>query len=497
MQVACSEWDYDPELARNTLVSHWNLVCSRRPLVAVADAVYSTGALAAMAIAGYFAESSGRKPVIITGVTVLLVGTLGITFADTYTMYITSRFLNSGCATTVFVVSQTLFFEVSTDRRRARNIALAFAFGNIAAEFWFDLLRQLRADWQHLQATILSPTLLMVSAFVAVYESPRWLVYKQKIWEAEALMLAAARKNGFSWSEAMILTGKIKDEVAKRQQFQIRDLDGTQSPDIGKHVVVMSLTYFSATFAFYATLQSLVARNEPWVRVSASAASALWFMFLTWAINRVPHRQLVRVLFGMLGGLSALMSLGTWTTEVHAVVYIVAKGCSQATLLMNIILILELFPTPVRCQVQCLTFACGRVAAVVASLLQVLSYTGREDVVLALMATLAFASLLVLRYIPGIDTYAVTSEASSRLSSRRVWAQSTHNLEAMKSTLAPTAYGRKKQKKRCRTKSPNRKRSPHEPCLSNQASTLSLSSPPRSPVARTLSLEQVAQKHQK
>ncbi|KAH9372503.1 hypothetical protein HPB48_017819 [Haemaphysalis longicornis] len=475
MQVACSEWDYDPELAHNTLVSHWNLVCSRRPLVAVADAVYSAGALAAMGVASCLAESAGRKPAIILGVAMLLLGTLGITFADTYILYISTRFLNSACATTVFVASQTLLFEVSTDGRRAPDVALAFAFGDIAAEFWFDVLQQLRLTWQQLQATILSPTLLSMSAFLVVYESPRWLICQRQMWEAEALMLAAARKNGFSWSEAVISTGRIKDEVTKRRLLQEKDLDGAEPSDIRRHAVVMSVTYFSATFAYYATLQSVVARKEAWVGASASGASALWFMFLVRAIDRLPRLLLLTSLFTVQAVLGSLMSVAMGVPALHAALFIVTRGCSKVTLLTNMILILELFPTPVRCQAQCLTFACGRVAAVLASLLQVLSYAGREDVVLAVMASLAFASVLLLRFIAMPRKSPLASEVNSKLSSHRS-SSAFNNLDAMKETLEPIVYGKKTKKMRRMERVPSTKGSADQRSPSNQPHVSDMSS---------------------
>ncbi|KAH9374001.1 hypothetical protein HPB48_016247 [Haemaphysalis longicornis] len=133
MQVACSSWDYDHELVDNTLVSRGNPVCSRRPLEAIADAVYRAGALAAMGVMSYFSERAGRKPVILAGVARLMLSTLGITFPGTYIMYIATRFLKSGCVTTVVVVSVTLLFEVSTDSRRVLNVVAAFSFGAVAA----------------------------------------------------------------------------------------------------------------------------------------------------------------------------------------------------------------------------------------------------------------------------------------------------------------------------------------------------------------------------
>lgn len=477
MQLACHEWDYDPERVDHTLVSYWNLVCSRRPLVAVADAVYSAGSIAAMASAGYFSEKAGRKPIILTGVAVLLLSTFGITFANTYSIYVITRFLNSGCATTVFVASLTLLFEVSTNSRRLRHMAIALSFGVISAELWFVALRKLRVPWRQLQACILSPTLLMTSAFLVVHESPRWLLCKRKTLEAGALMLAAACKNGFSPSQAKMTTEKIVDDVERNRLLPTRDPAGAGFSDVRRHALVTSITHFSATFAFYAVLQSVVVLREAWAHFSASVTSVLWIVFVVAIINRIPRPQFTSGLFATLGVLGALMTLTREASAVHAVLAIVTKGCTGAVLFVNTVLILELFPTAIRCQAQCLTFACGRVAAVFAALLQVASDAGRQDVELLLMTGLAFASMLVLHYMPVSTKPPPTTEGSSKLPDRGVSLPAISSVAAMKETLEPVEYGKKKSERS--RESPRRKhnRAPSRPTTPTRYRAASSTSP--------------------
>ncbi|KAH7937552.1 hypothetical protein HPB49_013004 [Dermacentor silvarum] len=81
--VACDHWDYDPKNEKRTIVSAWNLVCYRRPLIAVIDLVYITGTVVLPTIAGYLVDCVGRRPVLLVSAATLIVGTLGGCFADT------------------------------------------------------------------------------------------------------------------------------------------------------------------------------------------------------------------------------------------------------------------------------------------------------------------------------------------------------------------------------------------------------------------------------
>ncbi|KAK8763798.1 hypothetical protein V5799_033583 [Amblyomma americanum] len=114
--VGCDEWDYDPERQKSTIVSYWDLVCDRQPLLAVAQVVYIAGALLFMSGVGLAADRLGRQPVLLSSVVVLLLATL------------------RGC------------FEspASTHRRRSLRLFVAMSAGMLITVGWFTVARLLR-----------------------------------------------------------------------------------------------------------------------------------------------------------------------------------------------------------------------------------------------------------------------------------------------------------------------------------------------------------------
>ncbi|XP_077486613.1 organic anion transporter 3-like [Amblyomma americanum] len=167
-------WDYDPEQDRRSIVSRWDLVCHRRPLLALAHAVYIAGSLIFMSFVGLIVDRVGRLSMLLSTVAALQLATLGGCFSATYHVYILSRFLDSGCAATGTVLSSTLLFEASTHTRRSLHLYTAMAVGMLTAEGWFAVGRLLRHhDWITMQSFILSPTVLTLYAFIVAHESPR------------------------------------------------------------------------------------------------------------------------------------------------------------------------------------------------------------------------------------------------------------------------------------------------------------------------------------
>ncbi|KAH7954493.1 hypothetical protein HPB49_019160 [Dermacentor silvarum] len=456
--VHCLEWDYDPKRAEETLVSSWNLVCHRRPLVGVANAVYSAGALVAMFVVAYMAEHIGRKLVVLSSTAALLAGTVGITFADTYAMYVTTRFVNSAAVTTVTVVSVILLIEVSPDDRRVLYSSVSVGTGLTLADLWFDTLKQVHTSWRFLQAAMLVPTVLVASAFFLVEESPRWLVFKHKFKVAEVVMLAAAKTNGFSLPTTVAMMEKIKDEIVRNQEAsQAR----TPLPDVFD---------VRRSFAFYTLLKSSALKGDAWVRWNALAVQALSYYLMTWTIRRFTRRQVVTAYFLALGviGLfmSASVSVAFGPSLLTQLCYAAARACAFVALTLNLCYSAELFPTPLRSAAVCWIFACGRVSAVVASILSALHDVHMEDVELVIMAALAFASALAFQYLPE-DSGAVSISGTPVVRSVRGSSAGKLDLDYMKMSLQPAQYAKKaKAHKRKSIRS-----------ISSQARSLSPSTP--------------------
>ncbi|KAK8787667.1 hypothetical protein V5799_022558 [Amblyomma americanum] len=170
----CAKWDYDPEQERRSIVSRWDLVCHRRPHLALAHAVYIAGSLIFMSFVGLIADRVGRLPLLLSTVAALQLATLGGCFSASYHVYELSRFLNSGCTATATVLSSTLLFEASTHAHRSLHLYTVMAMGMLTAEGWFAIMRLLRhLDWITMQSLILSPMDLTLYAFIVALQSPR------------------------------------------------------------------------------------------------------------------------------------------------------------------------------------------------------------------------------------------------------------------------------------------------------------------------------------
>ncbi|XP_077486602.1 steroid transmembrane transporter SLC22A24-like [Amblyomma americanum] len=210
----CAKWDYYPKEDRRSVVSRWDLVCHRRPLFALAHAIHIAGSLIFISFVGLIADRVGRLSVLLSTVAALQLATLGGCFSSSYIVYVLSRFLDSGCAATVTVLSSTLLFEASTHAYRSLHLYTAMAMGMLMAEGWFAVGRLRRHhDWITMQSFILSPTVLTLYAFIVAHESPRCYIARKDLSSAEMVMLSAAKENQFPLCIMMDILETLKDET--------------------------------------------------------------------------------------------------------------------------------------------------------------------------------------------------------------------------------------------------------------------------------------------
>ncbi|KAH7956656.1 hypothetical protein HPB52_011478 [Rhipicephalus sanguineus] len=177
----CDSWDYDPAEAHRSARSYWNLVCQRSWLLPLGNGVFMSGALIVVPLMGYLADTEGRKPVIVISSFVLMASAVVSCFAEAYPVYLCLIFVNSACASTVHIVTVILLFEVSPVQYRTFYTGLGSSMGVVFVELLFIVVTAVRTGWFALQLLVVAPTLLLLSATFAVYESPMWLLTMSRL----------------------------------------------------------------------------------------------------------------------------------------------------------------------------------------------------------------------------------------------------------------------------------------------------------------------------
>ncbi|XP_049520602.1 solute carrier family 22 member 6 [Dermacentor silvarum] len=363
--IACDAWDYSADRAASTIVSQWNLVCHRAWLLHAAKAAHLFGAAVATAAAGYFADHAGRKPVINAATTMLLLVGCALRFADSYVIYLAMRFLLGGAASTLFVVTNILYFEVSPNDCRTRRLGMAVLMAFGPCVILFLLLRETRLNWMQLQMAMGSPTALAPLFFVLAVESPRWLVATKQFDQAEAVVASAAKANGFAKpADAAAAIKRLKSVESSKVNLKVTLLAVLSIGLVRHRVTTVFASSFATTFAYYA-LTPTAGLTRAWGGPVSLVATTAVFLICLLVFNRVSRLLMVSVNLSALACCSCLASLMfRMRQETLGRVFLVfARAFSVSGMMVNYIYVLEHFPTPIRGVFSCTSYAFGRIGA--------------------------------------------------------------------------------------------------------------------------------------
>ncbi|KAH9382134.1 hypothetical protein HPB48_008634 [Haemaphysalis longicornis] len=417
--VRCQAWDYDPEFAPTSIVSSWDLVCARAWLIPLANALSMAGALVALTVCGIVADRIGRKLVALGAASTLLIATFGSSFATSYLVYVSTKFVISGSCTTLFIASAVLLVEVSTHRHRGIHVAFSIAAGLTLSDAMFAVASELHhAGWMTRQLLLVSPTALIPLGFLLITESPRWLIARRKFAMAGAIMQAAARANGFRSDGSAKLVARLEGRLGSAPTpsfLQVRDVD---SVDVVRRRALTSFcAMFSALFTHYVILLAWAARKTALMKGVTLAANAIACAALLPAFNTWNGKKMLTVTFLLMGTSCIFLSVATGSLElstgVHSIALAVAEAACFVNLDANFTFLFLTHPAPVRATISGLAFALGRCGGVIAAPLSLLRTVGREDLLFALLAAATFGAAWRVSHIPDISNPDVTLPPSA------------------------------------------------------------------------------------
>ncbi|KAH6935826.1 hypothetical protein HPB50_010334 [Hyalomma asiaticum] len=459
--VECNAWDYDAARASTTIISRWNLFTARDR-----RSLWSR--------TGHMADRGGRKPVLWVSVSMLLIVTFAGCFADTYSMYLSTRFLAAGFGAINVAVSLVMLFEASGCCHRVLMTCFAASFPFLLSDMWSQLLRlsslhlaSARVSWVFLQIVLLSPTLLLVVAFAVVQESPRWLVASRNLQKAGTVMLSAARINKCELCSVNFLMSMVTAEPARNEATRRDDTTGDPGGPgsaLQRRALVALATHAVITFTAHVLLLSSAAmsvRHLWWV--SSGAAVLSYATLYALAARAVAMTQLLSVSLVTLIVLACTMSATVAAVKLAsllAAIFIAAKTVAYFAIVVHGVYVVEAFPTPVRATAFAWVSACGRVGAIAAFPTPKLRDAGREDLSMATTAALLFAILIAFCALPTErpSQKPVTRRPSMSnkplidlvsLAARRPSTSTKPSIEVMKDTLEqPLPQGRKTSKSR-------------------------------------------------
>ncbi|XP_055889284.1 organic cation transporter protein-like [Biomphalaria glabrata] len=340
---------------------------------------------------------------------VILLGTIGqfasglaVAFVHSYVPFVILKFCATFFGSGLYLASYVIGMELVGPRKRKYAGIIKECFWVLGHFLLIAIAYGLR-DWRHLQIVLSIPNFLIISYFLLLNESPRWLVSRNRLQEASEIIKIAAKTNNVT----------MADKMANLKEIELDGIGEKVWHMMTNHVLlirclVIFANWIVASMVYYGlSLNVGNLSGDLYLNFFLSGVVELLSYFLCLIFLDKAGRKLLQCLFMLTAGAACVCTLfpvlyGTkdlsWITLVLS---LVGKFGSSAAFAIIYIYTVELFPTVMRNSGLGLCSVMARVGGILAPYIadigQVIS--GDMAVVLPLLifgGACVFAGLLAL-----------------------------------------------------------------------------------------------------
>ncbi|KAJ8710910.1 hypothetical protein PYW08_009425 [Mythimna loreyi] len=222
-------WRFSTEQYQDTLVTEFSLVCDMDWLPRMCNTLFWVGSIFGNVFFGWMSDRYGRRPTILLMVFLEVPLAIASCFATSFWTYVGLRVAGGLFFPALYQLPFILALELMPPGQRNHTgivVGMLFAGGMCL----LSMLAYAVKDWYHLSLVTTFPFILLYGYYWLIPESPRWLVGRGRIAEAEKVLRNLARKNGIHLERGFLLElhRKIKeeDEATQEELVTLSNMNG-------------------------------------------------------------------------------------------------------------------------------------------------------------------------------------------------------------------------------------------------------------------------------
>lgn len=190
----CTSWEFDRDIFTETIQMTWDLVCERHFLAHTSQTIFMFGILVGNMVFGTLADKFGRRTPLVFAVFIQLISGVATAFAPWFWLYCVLRFITAFATGGTMVTSFVLVMELIGAKWRELISVLyqiPFNLGHLTLPIFSYYFR----DWRHFQFALSIPSIILISYYWIIPESPRWLFTVGRIDESATVLEKVATFN--------------------------------------------------------------------------------------------------------------------------------------------------------------------------------------------------------------------------------------------------------------------------------------------------------------
>ncbi|KAK6053159.1 transporter, major facilitator family protein [Cooperia oncophora] len=266
----CEKYHYKTDVMHETIVTDWNLVCDDYFMKGHAHLFYSFGYLVGCIVGGMASDNFGRKPTVIGfGILSSMFGVF-LPYTTYYPMFLFIRFCSAICNEAADLAAYTLCMEITGTRYRAMvgsmlQVPWAMGYALLA------LIAYLAKSWKTVQVIAAGLHFGAVLLICSLPESPRWLMVKERVNEAEEVIRKACRTPPFPFNLCRINKGSLPSDlelVCHREKRlntkgKVGMLDLFKTPELRFRTITICIVFMATALVYYGLVIALSDQSAP------------------------------------------------------------------------------------------------------------------------------------------------------------------------------------------------------------------------------------------
>ncbi|KAH6933978.1 hypothetical protein HPB50_019366 [Hyalomma asiaticum] len=335
----------------DSVVSRFDMVCDREYLYDLSTVVPMLGSCLVSPALGLAADRVGRKPIMVACAFAQLFATIANSMAQTYTLFVLTRFLIFATTDVTFLVTFSLIHEVTGNARRSMFTLVDTGLPGIVVPPLMHALSLLEPRWMLANAlTIVTAGLLAVWCRLQE-ESPAWLIATRKLSRAEAVLLLAANENGVDVAKARLTFMAMLGQLRKLDKNAAVDpMEGiVETMKLRRRAISVLLARFTIDATYINIMFNDVTTGIAW-EVGNVVASVACYATAYGCMRSCGIRETLSGIMIILSAFSLFEALAIFVDQkvVSLFVHAGMKAFASAALSVTLCYTAETFPTAVR-----------------------------------------------------------------------------------------------------------------------------------------------------
>ncbi|PIO76244.1 transporter, major facilitator family protein [Teladorsagia circumcincta] len=345
----------------------------------------------------------GRKPTVIGfGILSSMFGVF-LPYTTYYPMFLFIRFCSAICNEAADLAAYTLCMEITGTRYRAMvgsmlQVPWAMGYALLA------LIAYLAKSWKTVQVIAAGLHFGAVLLICSLPESPRWLMVKERVNEAEEVIRKACRTPPFPFNLCRINKGSLPSDL---ELGKVGMLDLFKTPELRFRTITVCIVFMATALVYYGLVIALSDQSAPgrvlftgnfFLNNAVAGAIEIPTLFCCVWLMKFGRKK-AQMLTLVCGGISIIVAMVAVISEnfmLALTFMMIGKICIQGAFNILYIFTSELYPTIIRNSAVGMTSMVARFGSGVSSYIALLSINSLPITPMIIFAIFSlFAGMLV------------------------------------------------------------------------------------------------------